>query len=70
MEMIPVSSSNIAAIGFDETQNTLVIEFNNGRAYEYYGVPQYVFDEFSNAGSKGQYANQNIYKNYSQSQIR
>lgn len=70
MEMTPVSSSNIAAIGYDENQNTLIIEFNNGRAYEYYGVSQYVFDEFLNAGSKGQYANQNIYKNYSQSKIR
>lgn len=70
MEMIAVSSSNIAAIGYDESQNLLVIEFNNGRAYEYYGVAQYVFDEFLNAGSKGQYANQNIYKNYSQNQIR
>ena len=70
MEMIPVSSSNIAAIGYEEHQNTLVIEFNNARAYEYYAVPQYVFEEFLNAGSKGQYANQNIYKNYSQNQIR
>lgn len=70
MEMIPVSSSNIAMIGYDESQNTLVIEFNNAKAYEYYGVPLYVFDEFLNSGSKGQYANQNIYKNYSQSQIR
>lgn len=68
--MIPVSSSNIAAIGFDENKNILVIQFNNGKAYEYYGVPPYVFDEFLNSGSKGQYANQNIYKNYSQSQIR
>lgn len=70
IEMIPVNSSNISMIGYDESQNNLVIEFNNGRAYEYYGVPQYVFDEFLNAGSKGQYANQNIYKNYSQNKIR
>ncbi len=70
MEMIPVSSSNIAAIGFDESQSILAIEFNNGRAYEYYGVPQYVFDEFLNSGSKGKYANQNIYKSYSQTKIR
>lgn len=70
MEMIPVSSSNIAAIGYDEGQSVLVIEFNNGRAYEYYGVLSYIFDEFLNAGSKGQYANKNIYKNYSQNQIR
>ncbi len=26
--------------------------------------------KFLNTGSKGQYANQNIYKNYSQNQIR
>lgn len=70
MEMIPVSSSNIAAIGYDEGQSILVIEFNNGRAYEYYSVASYVFDELLNADSKGQYANQNIYKNYSQNQIR
>ncbi len=70
MEMIPVSSSNIAFIGFDVSQNILVIEFNNGSAYEYYGVPQYVFEELLNAVSKGQYANQNIYKNYSQNKIR
>ncbi len=70
MEMIPVSSSNIAAVGYDESQSILVIEFLNGRAYEYYGVPQYVFDELLNAGSKGSYANKYIYKNYSQTQIR
>ena len=70
MKMIPVSSSNIAAIGYDETQSLLVIEFLNGSTYEYYIVPSYVFDELLNAGSKGQYANQNIYKNYSQNRIR
>ena len=29
-----------------------------------------LFDEFLNSGSKGQYANQNIYKIYSQNRIR
>ena len=61
MEMIPVSSSNIGAIGYDDNQSLLVIEFLNGSAYEYYSVPSYVFDEFLNSGSKGQYANQNIH---------
>lgn len=70
IELIPVSSSNISAIGYDESQNILQIEFNNGRLYEYYAVPPYVFNEFLGASSKGTYANQNIYKNYSQSQLR
>ncbi len=30
MEMIPVSSSNIGAIGYDDNQSLLVIEFLNG----------------------------------------
>lgn len=70
IELIPVSSSNISAIGYDESQNVLQIEFNNGRLYEYYGVPPYVFNELLGAGSKGTYANQNIYKNYLQNQLR
>ena len=69
MEMIPVDSSNISAIGYDNENATLKIEFNNGRAYEYYNVPENEFNNLLNAGSKGQYANQYIYKTYSQSEV-
>ena len=70
MEMIPVQSSNISAIGYDDSNGTLVIEFTSGSAYEYYDVPQYEFDNLLNADSKGSYAHQNIYKNYRQNKIR
>ena len=69
MEMIPVDSRNISAVGYDSESATLKIQFNNGRAYEYYNVPEYEFDNLMSAGSKGQYANQHIYKVYSQSEI-
>ncbi|MBC6998341.1 KTSC domain-containing protein [Cytophaga sp. FL35] len=69
MEMIPVSSSNIKAIGYDEENAVLRIEFNKGGIYEYYDVPQYEFDGLYAADSKGSYANQNIYKNYRQQKI-
>ena len=69
MEMIQVNSGNISSIGYDNDTTTLKIVFNNGRAYEYYNVPEYEFNNLLNAGSKGQYANQNIYKVYSQSEI-
>lgn len=69
MEMNPVDSSNIAAIGYDNEIGTLTIQFNNGRTYEYYSVPDYEFDNLMSAGSKGTYAFQNIYKAYSQSEI-
>ena len=69
MKMIPVNSSNIKAIGYNAENGTLKIQFNNGRVYEYYGVPKSEFNNLLNASSKGQYANQNIYKAYSQSKV-
>ena len=69
MEMIPVDSSNISAIGYEPDNATLCIEFHGGRIYEYYDVPQHVFDEFLVASSKGSFAHQKIYKNYNQQRI-
>ncbi|NRA87567.1 MAG: KTSC domain-containing protein [Rhizobiales bacterium] len=70
MEMIPVSSSNILAIGYDPDSATLTIEFKDGSEYEYYDVPHHEFDNFLVADSKGKYGNRNIYKKYSQQKIR
>ena len=69
MEMIPVESSNLAAVGYDISQAVLRIEFKNGRLYEYYDVPQHIYEELLSAESKGSYASQNIYKNYSQQRL-
>lgn len=55
MERIPVQSSNIASIGYDEDTNTLEIEFHNGGVYQYFDVPFQVYDGLIEAGSKGQY---------------
>ena len=70
MDMIPVESSHIARIGYSVDTATLRIEFLSGNIYEYYDVPQNVFDEFLSADSKGKYANRNIYKVYSQQKIQ
>ena len=70
MEMHHVESSNIDSIGYDEDEGTLRILFINGHMYEYYDVPQYVFDDLFGADSKGKYAHQHIYKNYSQQRIQ
>ena len=53
MKMIPVDSSNIAAIGYNTENETLKIQFNNGRVYEYYDVPESEFNNLLNASSKG-----------------
>ena len=69
MEMIPVNSSNILAIGYDSDSATLTISFKGGDKYEYYDVPQHEFDCFLAAESKGKYGHQNIYKKYGQQKI-
>jgi KTSC domain len=60
MKMIPVTSSNIAAIGYDEDSQTLQVEFNNGSNYQYFDVPERVFNELRDAGSVGAYLASNI----------
>ena len=58
MEMINVDSSNINAIGYED--GTLRIRFNDGSEYDYYGVPQNVFEDFLKSDSKGKFLHQNI----------
>ena len=57
---IPVTSSNIASVGYDQATSTLEIEFLNGTIYQYFDVPQSVFDAFLSAQSAGQYFNAQI----------
>lgn len=62
MERIPVSSSNVASIGYDPSNSTLEVEFLNGNTYEYYGVPESIYNDFMNADSKGRFLDQQIKK--------
>ena len=64
MTMQPVSSSNLAAVGYDPETQTLAIEFQSGGTYEYYDVPQQVFDGLLSTGSLGQYFQSNIRGSY------
>ena len=44
MERQYVSSSNIASIGYDPDNLVLEIEFLSGAVYQYYDVPQSIYD--------------------------
>lgn len=69
MQRQPVDSSNIASIGYDEGTQTLEIEFLNGGVYQYFDVPQQVYNDMMGAGSHGQYLAQNIKGYYRYSKI-
>lgn len=62
MEMIPVSSSNLVAIGYDYEIAVMHIEFLKSGTYAYQGVPAEVYESLLSAGSKGQYFDQFIKK--------
>lgn len=53
MERIPVDSSNISSIGYDEDSSTLEIEFHSGAVYQYFDVPLNVYQGIMEAASKG-----------------
>jgi hypothetical protein len=62
MERLNVSSSNLSSVGYDSATKTLEIEFNNGRVYQYYNVPESEYDGLMKATSKGKYLDRNIVK--------
>ncbi len=69
MDMHQVDSSNIAAIGYDDGSETLQVEFNSGATYQYFDVPEHIFDAMLESGSKGQFLHQNIKGTYRFSRV-
>jgi uncharacterized protein len=64
MNRIPVSSSNISSIGYNQETQTLEVEFLKGSLYQYFDVPQAVYEGFVAAESKGKYLATQIKGNY------
>lgn len=62
MEMQSVSSTDLAAVGYNFDTATLRVEFLKGGFYEYQGVPLDIYEGLMDAPSKGQYFNQFIKK--------
>jgi len=69
MERTTVSSSNVSSIGYDSDSETLEVEFVRGGIYQYFDVPENVFNELINASSVGSYLNQNVKNSIQYSQI-
>lgn len=62
MKMVPVQSSDLASVGYEN--GTLRILFNSGGLYEYYNVPERVFKELLSASSHGKFFHQFIKNSY------
>lgn len=63
MHRIQVSSTGITQIGYhedSEADGTLELEFESGCVYQFFNVPQKVYDEFIHAPSREEYYHANI----------
>lgn len=69
MDREPVSSSSLASVGYDPVSEILEIEFNNGRVYEYYNFPKFMYERMIEAPSIGSFFNTEIKNAYSCSQV-
>lgn len=70
MNRIPVRSSTINSVGYDQITKVLEIEFNTGWMYHYSSVPNNIYDGLMNASSKGIYHKENIKYKYDFKRIR
>jgi len=64
-----VESSNIESIGYDSMSQTLEIEFLNGSIYQYFDIPQHIYQELIDADSHGKYLATNIKGHYRYSKV-
>lgn len=59
-----VSSSNLRSVGYDAETETLEIQFNSSGIFQYYNVPERIYEGLMNASSKGSYLHTYIKHNY------
>ena len=66
MEKEFVESSQIEAVGYEASTETMSVWFKNGSQYHYFGVNQEEYDTVKNADSIGKELNSSIkpYKDY------
>lgn len=62
MNMVPVSSSNLRAVGYEVATQTLRVAFISSGVYEYSGVPSSVHAGLMAASSHGSYFDTHIKK--------
>ena len=62
MQRTSVSSSNLASVGYDAATQTLEVAFVHGGVYQYFGVPESVYNGLMAASSHGSYFDSHVKK--------
>jgi hypothetical protein len=60
MIMLPVTSSDLESVGYDDASRNMKIRFHSGGVYSYSNVSHDVYDSLMSANSKGKYFHSHI----------
>lgn len=60
VQMVPVSSSTVAAIGYDSEQMRIYVRFNGGQSGYYEGCDAGLFQAFLDSDSKGSFVHRRL----------
>lgn len=61
MERKPVDSSNISEVGYDGASQTLEIMFKDGKIYQYFDVPEHIYQGLINpSDTPGKFFHSNV----------
>lgn len=69
MEREMVDSSTVLSVGYDPTSGTLEVEFKNGGIYQYYNVPEPIYQSLMGSDSKGKFLHAYIKPEYPCSRV-
>ena len=69
MERQPVTSSNLAEVGYDPELETLEVQFRPGGVYQYFNVPAFMYERLMSADSLGRFFNAEIKGHYPEAKI-
>lgn len=64
----PVSSANIASLGWED--GVMEVEFRSGHIYEYAQVPEGVYQEALGASSVGKFVAANVVDQYQHTRLK
>lgn len=62
---VQLDSSAISQVEYDSSSRTLRVWFTSGKVYDYYGVPQDIYEGLISAPSAGKFFNDHIRDQYS-----
>lgn len=62
MNYVPVDSSTLSEVAYNEDSSTLSVRFKNGGEYEYSGVPASIYRDLLAAPSAGKYFDMHVKK--------